>query len=144
METTFEKFCLRFCCCCFKRAKAKVELKQSLLPSDSDERSISAREIAQEAAQDSTGGLLADKLENMTSEKQLAALQHLEAAIRDCTDLHDFAILIEAYSPDFVYWETLDMLRKLALVGLVILVGRGSVAQIAAGTLRYRGLMTRC
>jgi hypothetical protein len=27
------------------------------------------------------------------------------------------------------------MLRKLALVGLVILVGRGSVAQIAAGTL---------
>ena len=26
------------------------------------------------------------------------------------------------------------MLRKLALVGLVVLVGRGSVAQVAAGT----------
>ena len=38
-------------------------------------------------------------------------------------------------------WETLDMLRKLALVGLVILVGRGSVAQIAAGTLLSFGFL---
>jgi hypothetical protein len=33
------------------------------------------------------------------------------------------------------------MLRKLALVGLVILVGRGSVAQIAAGTLLSFGFL---
>jgi hypothetical protein len=29
-----------------------------------------------------------------------------------------------------LYWEALDMLRKLALVGLVLCVGRGSVAQL--------------
>jgi len=52
-------------------------------------------------------GLLAKPLGDMPREKQLVALQDLEAAIRDCTDLHDLAILIEAYNPSFVYWETL-------------------------------------
>jgi hypothetical protein len=30
------------------------------------------------------------------------------------------------------YWEGIDMLRKLSLVGLVLLVGRGSIAQLSA------------
>jgi hypothetical protein len=58
----------------------------------------------------------------------------MDAASRDVTVLSDVAILVDAYRPSVAFWETIDMLRKLALVGLVVLVGRGSVAQIAAGT----------
>eukprot|EP01047_Picozoa_sp_COSAG01_P005477 COSAG01_NODE_188_length_22632_cov_15.284915_4_plen_199_part_00 len=36
------------------------------------------------------------------------------------------------YCPELLWWETMDMLRKLALVGLVVLAGRGSVSQLAA------------
>ena len=42
---------------------------------------------------------------------------------------------MDAYSPRYLYWEALDMLRKLALVGLVLLVGRGSTAQLACALL---------
>ena len=61
-------------------------------------------------------------------------LAEMEGVIRDVTALADFSILIDAYRPSVPYWETIDMLRKLALVRLVALVGRGSVAQIAVGT----------
>jgi hypothetical protein len=69
---------------------------------------------------------------------ELAAIQ---TAIRDVTVLSDFAILVESYQPTFVYWEVIDMMRKLALVGLVVLVGRGSVAQIAAGSVLSFGFL---
>ena len=36
-----------------------------------------------------------------------------------------------AFQPEFLYWEALDMIRKLALAGLVLVVGRGSVAQLS-------------
>jgi hypothetical protein len=42
-----------------------------------------------------------------------------------------FGFLMDAFLPQYLYWEALDMLRKLALVGLVLLVGRGSVAQLS-------------
>jgi hypothetical protein len=42
---------------------------------------------------------------------------------------------MDAYQPDYLYWEALDMLRKLALVGLVLCVGRGSVAQLTVAIL---------
>ena len=54
---------------------------------------------------------------------------------RDVTCLNEFAFMIESYRPDVTYWESLDMIRKLALVGIVVLVGRGSVAQIAFGSM---------
>jgi len=45
--------------------------------------------------------------------------------------------LTEAYRPQkwLVYWESVDMLRKLTLVGLVVLAGRGSVAQNMASSI---------
>eukprot|EP01043_Picozoa_sp_COSAG02_P018544 COSAG02_NODE_868_length_16360_cov_12.608204_7_plen_1171_part_00 len=52
--------------------------------------------------------------------------------IRDITIGEDYSFLMDAYVPAYLYWEALDMLRKLALVGLVLLVGRGSVAQLNA------------
>jgi|EP01046_Picozoa_sp_COSAG06_P062399 hypothetical protein len=42
---------------------------------------------------------------------------------------------MDAFSPRYLYWEALDMLRKLALVGLVLLVGRGSTAQLMSALL---------
>ena len=42
---------------------------------------------------------------------------------------------MDAYQPDYLYWEALDMLRKLALVGLVLCVGRGSVVQLTVAIL---------
>ena len=52
--------------------------------------------------------------------------------IRDITIGEDYSFLMDAYVPAYLYWEALDMLRKLALVGLVLMVGRGSVAQLNA------------
>jgi hypothetical protein len=40
---------------------------------------------------------------------------------------------MDAYKPQYLFWEVLDMARKLSLGGLVLLVGRGSVAQLSAG-----------
>jgi hypothetical protein len=51
--------------------------------------------------------------------------------VRDITIGRDYSFLMDAYSPDYLYWEALDMLRKLALVGLVLCVGRGSIAQLS-------------
>ena len=52
-------------------------------------------------------------------------------AIRDVTIGRDYSFLMDAYDPEFQHWEALDMLRKLALIGLVLCVGRGSVAQLS-------------
>jgi len=42
---------------------------------------------------------------------------------------------MDAYDPKYVFWEAIDMLRKLALVGVVLMVGRGSTAQLNAALL---------
>ena len=39
------------------------------------------------------------------------------------------------YVPAYLYWEALDMIRKLFLVGLILLVGRGSIAQLTCALL---------
>eukprot|EP01047_Picozoa_sp_COSAG01_P025164 COSAG01_NODE_1577_length_9847_cov_11.543394_9_plen_1234_part_00 len=52
--------------------------------------------------------------------------------LRDLKLGPDFAFLMDAWKPQFVYWESLDLLRKLTLVGLVVLVGQGSVLQICS------------
>ena len=50
--------------------------------------------------------------------------------LRDVTTMGEsFSFLLDAYTFQCYYWETLDMLRKLLLVGLVLLVKRGSVAE---------------
>ena len=50
--------------------------------------------------------------------------------LRDVTAMgQSFGFLMDAYTFECYYWETLDLLRKLMLVGLVLLVRRGSVAQ---------------
>ena len=42
-----------------------------------------------------------------------------------------YGFLTDAFKPQYFMWESMDMLRKLMLVGLVLVFDRGSVAQIA-------------
>lgn len=58
-------------------------------------------------------------------------LKTAEHVIRDIVVGQDFGFLMDAFQPQFLYWEALDMIRKLALVGLVLVVGRGSIAQLS-------------
>jgi hypothetical protein len=51
--------------------------------------------------------------------------------IRDVTIGRDYSFLMDAFKPDYLYWEALDMLRKLLLVGVVLWIGRGTVAQLS-------------
>lgn len=51
--------------------------------------------------------------------------------IRDIGMSASFSFITDAYRPRFLYWETLDMIRKLMLVGFVVLVGRGTAVQLA-------------
>jgi hypothetical protein len=47
-------------------------------------------------------------------------------AIRDVTTGREYSFLVNAY----YYWEGYDMVRKLCLVGMLVIAGRGSVAQL--------------
>ena len=58
-----------------------------------------------------------------------------EFIIRDLVIGADYGFVMDAYDPKYLYWEAIDMLRKLALVGLVLLVGRGSVGQLVCALL---------
>eukprot|EP01051_Picozoa_sp_SAG22_P009951 SAG22_NODE_865_length_6783_cov_23.880461_2_plen_1099_part_00 len=115
----------------FERSKQNPKQQQAVLtPVDMHRQSQSLETLAVCALADNWGEPLANP--QLTPGDQ--CLEEMEAVIRDVTVLSDFSILIGAYRPSVAYWETVDMLRKLALVGLVVLVGRGSVAQVAAGT----------
>eukprot|EP01047_Picozoa_sp_COSAG01_P044160 COSAG01_NODE_3973_length_5478_cov_1.317531_2_plen_1348_part_00 len=50
--------------------------------------------------------------------------------IRDLRMGEDYSFLMDAYKPRYIYWETLEILRKFILVGMMVLVGTGSVDQI--------------
>jgi serine/threonine protein kinase len=43
----------------------------------------------------------------------------------------DYGFLLRAYGPRYYWFENFDMVRKLLLVGVLVLVERGSIAQIA-------------
>jgi hypothetical protein len=51
--------------------------------------------------------------------------------LRDRAIRPKYGFLLEAYKPQYYYWETCENVRKLALVGLVMLADQGSAEQIA-------------
>ena len=51
-------------------------------------------------------------------------------AIRDCNTGREYSFLVNAYKPRYYFWEGYDMIRKLMLVGMLVVAGRGSVAQL--------------
>eukprot|EP01047_Picozoa_sp_COSAG01_P018071 COSAG01_NODE_971_length_12373_cov_114.625957_3_plen_2066_part_00 len=69
------------------------------------------------------------KYKQIEAEREFA--KHIEGAFIESTRLGDYVSLTDAYKPDCwsAHWESVDMLRKLTLVGLVVLAGRGSMAQ---------------
>ena len=55
--------------------------------------------------------------------------QHHQAMVRQ------YGSLFEGYEPKYFYWESLEMLKKCALTGGLVLVAPGSSVQILSGTL---------
>eukprot|EP01045_Picozoa_sp_COSAG04_P022639 COSAG04_NODE_2589_length_3889_cov_14.873119_1_plen_372_part_10 len=51
-------------------------------------------------------------------------------AIRDVSTGREYSFLVNAYKSRYFYWEGVDMLRKLMLVGMLVIAGRGSAAQL--------------
>jgi hypothetical protein len=51
-------------------------------------------------------------------------------AIRDVNTGREYSFLVNSFKPRYYFWEGVDMIRKLILVGLLVVVGRGSVAQL--------------
>ena len=59
-------------------------------------------------------------------------VQAAQFVIRDITIGRDgWSLAMDAFSPEYIYFEAMDMFRKLALVGVVLVVGRGTVAQLS-------------
>ena len=53
--------------------------------------------------------------------------------IQDVNMGKEYSFLVSAYHPRYFFWEGLDLLRKLAMVGLLVLAGQGSLSQIFIG-----------
>ena len=51
-------------------------------------------------------------------------------AIRDVSTGREYSFLVNSYKPRYYYWEGVDMVRKLLLVGMLVIAGRGSAAQL--------------
>jgi hypothetical protein len=47
----------------------------------------------------------------------------------------EYSFLVNAYKPRYYFWEGVDMVRKLVLVGVLVWVGRGSVFQLFVAVL---------
>jgi len=56
-------------------------------------------------------------------------------AIRDVQTGREASFLVNAYKSRYFYWEGVDMVRKLLLVGMLLVVGRGTAAQLFLGIL---------
>ena len=47
----------------------------------------------------------------------------------------EYHLQVGDYKPEFFYWETLEMLRKVSLTGLLIFFSKGSMLQIVAAVM---------
>jgi hypothetical protein len=71
-----------------------------------------------------------DSLKREVAEAFQMPLDEAEIAVNDVRLGSTYGFLVDAYKPQHYYWESLDMARKLLLVGMVLLVERGSVTQV--------------
>ena len=58
------------------------------------------------------------------------SIEEAGPAVHDITMGSAYGFLVDAFKPQFYLSESVDMLRKLCLVGLVVLFDRGSVVQL--------------
>eukprot|EP01046_Picozoa_sp_COSAG06_P029962 COSAG06_NODE_2818_length_6234_cov_4.107253_1_plen_1276_part_10 len=69
-------------------------------------------------------------LKARVSEAFQITMEEAEAAVNDIEIGNEYGFLTAAFKPKFYGSESMDMLRKLVLVGLIVMFERGSVAQI--------------
>ena len=74
---------------------------------------------------------VAESLKLRAAEALSITPEQAEFAVNDIRLGSTYGFLVDAFKPNFFYWESMDMLRKLSLLGLVVLFKRGSVNQIA-------------
>eukprot|EP01047_Picozoa_sp_COSAG01_P056419 COSAG01_NODE_6395_length_3693_cov_2.142181_5_plen_571_part_01 len=85
-----------------------------------------ARQYTVASNTDNGTGVLVERIARELDMKP-AALQYM---LRDLALGSDLGFLLDAYKPQYLFWESCDILRKLALVGLVVVLGQGSIDQI--------------
>ena len=73
---------------------------------------------------------VSDTLRREVAAQWQVSLDEAEIAVNDTRLGSPYGFLVDAYKPRFYYAESLDMIRKLLLVGMVLAVERGSVAQL--------------
>jgi hypothetical protein len=66
----------------------------------------------------------------------ISMLRYREAIVaQDEAALRMFEFVIADYKPEYWYWEVVELARKLLLSGLIVVVGRGTVAQAVAAVM---------
>ena len=77
----------------------------------------------------STGGTDRFMARRVADELKITDVEAADA-IRDVTTGREYSFLVNAYKPRYYHWEGVDMVRKLLLVGVLAVAGRGSVSQL--------------
>ena len=62
-------------------------------------------------------------------------------SIRDVASGREYSFLVNSFKSHLNYWEGIDMTRKLLLVGLLVLTGRGSILQLYLGIIITSGAL---
>ena len=57
-------------------------------------------------------------------------LEIVECVLRESFLSTQYSFLVKAFKPSYLYWESLDMIRKLMMMGFIMVVRRGSAAQL--------------
>ena len=73
---------------------------------------------------------IGQSLEARVSDTFCIPVSEAAPAINDITMGSTYGFVVDAFKPQFYFAESMDMLRKLCLVGLVVVLDRGSVAQL--------------
>ena len=76
-----------------------------------------------------------------TPDRGPQALEKDVKAVAQALTIQGYSFLMDTYRPSKIWWESFDMLRKLALVGLVLLLGRGTTAQLIVGLVLSVGFL---
>jgi len=74
---------------------------------------------------------VAESLKLRAAEALAITLEEAEFAVNEIRLGSSYGFLVDAFKPKFFYWESMDMLRKFSLLGLILFFERGSVNQIA-------------
>ena len=87
---------------------------------------LMARRLREYSASDDSDRFVARRV---ADELKIDDKQAMEA-IHDVATGREYSFLVNAFKSRYFYWEGVDMVRKLVLVGMLVIAGRGSAAQL--------------